>query len=140
MHHDPQKSPGSPNPPRSFEAALNVGGSGWKTTARTGTTVILAGSVLLGLVSLAMTAAVVGAAGPEHAGVASGILNAARQSGGALGVALLGSLLGSGHALNLHVPLLVAAAGYLIAVVLAASTISERKRSRPAQSTYHSKD
>ncbi len=59
--------------------------------------VIFGGSVLLGLVSLAMpamTAAVVGAAGPEHAGVASGILNAARQSGGALGVALLGSLLG----------------------------------------------
>jgi predicted MFS family arabinose efflux permease len=139
----PKSLPGAPILPDLFEAALNVGGSGWKTTARTGTTVILAGSVLLGLVSLAMpamTAAVVGAAGPEHAGVASGILNAARQSGGALGVALLGSLLGSGHALNLHVPLLVAAAGYLIAVVLAASTISGRKRSRPAQSTYHSKD
>jgi hypothetical protein len=55
-------------------------------------------------------------------------------------VALLGSLLGSGHALNLHVPLLVATAGYLVAVVLAASTISGRKRPRPAQSTYHSKD
>ena len=48
--------------------------------------------------------------------MASGILNAARQSGGALGVALLGSLLGSGpghgQALNLHVPLLVATAGH----------------------------
>jgi hypothetical protein len=68
--------------------------------------------VLLGLVSLAMpamTAVVVGAAGPEHGGVASGLLNAARQSGGALGVALLGSLLGSGRALSLHVPLAVAA-------------------------------
>jgi MFS family permease len=67
----------------------------------------------------AMTAVVVGAAGPEHAGVASGILNAARQSGGALGVALLGSLLGSGHALSLHVPLAVAAGGYLVALALA---------------------
>jgi DHA2 family methylenomycin A resistance protein-like MFS transporter len=66
-----------------------------------------------------MTAVVVGAAGPEHAGVASGILNAARQSGGALGVALLGSLLGSGHALSLHVPLAVAAGGYLVALALA---------------------
>lgn len=67
----------------------------------------------------AMTATMVGAAGPEHAGVASGILNAVRQSGGALGVAVLGSLLSSGtvpgHALNLHVPLAVAAGGYLIA-------------------------
>ena len=51
--------------------------------------------------------------------VSSGVLNAARQSGGALGVAVLGSLLGRGHALSLHVPLLVATAGYLIAIALA---------------------
>ena len=50
--------------------------------------------------------------------MASGILNAARQSGGALGVALLGSL-GSGRALSLHVPLAVAAGGYLVALALA---------------------
>jgi DHA2 family methylenomycin A resistance protein-like MFS transporter len=89
-------------------------------------TLILAGSILLGLVSLAMpamTAAVVGAAGPGHAGVASGVLNAARQSGGALGVAVLGSLLGHGHSLSLHVPLLVATAGYLIAIALTLGTI-----------------
>jgi MFS transporter, DHA2 family, methylenomycin A resistance protein len=87
---------------------------------------ILAGSILLGLVSLAMpamTAAVVGAAGPEHAGLASGVLNAARQSGGALGVAVLGSLLGHGHTLSLRVPLLVAAAGYLIAIAVACLTL-----------------
>jgi MFS transporter, DHA2 family, methylenomycin A resistance protein len=99
-------------------AALAVAGAGplW---------LVIAASVLLGLVSLAMpamTAVVVGAAGPGYAGVASGILNAARQSGGALGVALLGSLLGSGaaagHALNLHVPLAVATAGYLIAAAV----------------------
>jgi hypothetical protein len=57
--------------------------------------------------------------------------NTARQSGGALGVALLGSLLGSGavhgHSLNLHVPLLVATVGYLIAVALTWSVISGRK-------------
>jgi MFS transporter, DHA2 family, methylenomycin A resistance protein len=74
----------------------------------------------------AMTAAVVGAAGAEHAGVASGVLNAARQSGGALGVAVLGSLLGRGHALSLHVPLLVATAGYLVAIALAWTTIRDR--------------
>ena len=67
-----------------------------------------------------------GAAGPEHAGVASGVLNAARQSGGALGVAVLGSLLGQGHALSLHVPLLVATAGYLIAVALVCIVIRDR--------------
>jgi MFS transporter, DHA2 family, methylenomycin A resistance protein len=72
-----------------------------------------------------MTAAVVGAASPEHAGVASGVLNAARQSGGALGVAVLGSLLGQGHALSLHVSLLVATAGYLIAVALVCVVIRD---------------
>lgn len=64
--------------------------------------------------------------------LASGILNAVRQSGGALGVAVLGSLLssgtGSGHALNLHVPLAVVAAGYLIAVALAWTAIQGTSR------------
>jgi DHA2 family methylenomycin A resistance protein-like MFS transporter len=95
--------------------------------------VILAGSVLLGLVSLAMpamTAAVVGAAGAQHAGVASGVLNAARQAGGALGVALLGSFLGQGPALSLRVPLLVATGGYLIAIALARVTIRGRPMPR----------
>jgi MFS transporter, DHA2 family, methylenomycin A resistance protein len=88
--------------------------------------VLVAGSVILGLCSLAMpamTSVVVGAAGRQHAGVASGVLNAARQAGGALGVALLGSLLtGTGqgqHALAMQVPLSVAAASLLAAVGLA---------------------
>ena len=82
-----------PRPP--MLAGLTLGGAGAAILATAGTNpslaVIVAGSVLLGLVSLAMpamTAAVVGAVGPGHAGVASGILNAARQSGGALGAAL----------------------------------------------------
>jgi DHA2 family methylenomycin A resistance protein-like MFS transporter len=114
-------------------AGLALGAAGAAVLAVTGPEtslwLITGGSVLLGLVSLAMpamTAAVVSAVGPEHAGVASGILNAARQSGGALGVAVLGSLLGSGRALSLHVPLAVAAAGYLIALVLAWTTIRTR--------------
>ena len=57
---------------------------------------------------------------------ASGVLNAARQSGGALGVAVLGSLLGRGHTLSLHVPLLVATAGYLVAIALASVTVRNR--------------
>jgi DHA2 family methylenomycin A resistance protein-like MFS transporter len=122
-------------------AGLTLAGVGAAVLATTGTAtslgLVIGGSVLLGLVSLAMpamTAVVVGAAGPGYAGVASGILNAARQSGGALGVALLGSLLGgasssSGGALSLHVPLAVAAAGYLVAVALAWITIREPKTS-----------
>jgi len=41
-------------------------------------------------------------------------------------MAVLGSLLGRGHALSLHVPLLVATAGYLIAVALACVIRSDR--------------
>jgi len=108
--------------------ALAAAGAGVIATvgAATPVGVLLAGSVVLGLCSLAMpamTSVVVGAAGPRHAGVASGVLNAARQAGGALGVALLGSLLaGTGparHGLALQVPLSVAAASLLAAVGLA---------------------
>jgi len=120
-----------PRPPMIAGLALGAAGAAVLATAGSTTSLWLltGGSVLLGLVSLAMpamTAAVVSAVGPEHAGVAGGILNAARQSGGALGVAVLGSLLGSGPALSLHVPLAVAAAGYLIALALAWTTIRTR--------------
>jgi MFS transporter, DHA2 family, methylenomycin A resistance protein len=81
---------------------------------------LVAGSVVLGFISLsmpAMIAVVVGSAGREHSGVASGVLNAARQAGGALGVALLGALLGSG--LTLRTPMIVAAMAFALAVGLA---------------------
>ena len=41
-------------------------------------------------------------------------------------MAVLGSLLDRGHALSLHVPLLVATAGYLVAIALAWTTIRDR--------------
>jgi MFS transporter, DHA2 family, methylenomycin A resistance protein len=115
-------------PPMIAGLTLAAVGAGVLAMFGTGSSLwlLLGGSILFGLVSLAMpamTAVVVGSAGREHAGVASGILNAARQSGGALGVALLGSLLGSGHALSLRVPLAVAAAGYLVAVALTWTTV-----------------
>jgi MFS transporter, DHA2 family, methylenomycin A resistance protein len=117
-----------PRPPMIAGLALAAAGAAVIATVSTTSSlgVLLAGSVILGLCSLAMpamTSVVVGAAGPQHAGVASGVLNAARQAGGALGVALLGSLLtGAGqgqHGLALQVPLSVAAASLLAAVGLA---------------------
>jgi DHA2 family methylenomycin A resistance protein-like MFS transporter len=87
---------------------------------------LLVGSMLLGLCSLAMpamTAVALGAVDADRAGLASGVLNAARQSGGALGIALLGSLLlaggkGGSHGLDLHTALAVAVVGYLLAATL----------------------
>jgi DHA2 family methylenomycin A resistance protein-like MFS transporter len=127
-----------PRPPMVAGLALAAVGAALLSLmgAATSLGLLVAGTVILGLCSLAMpamTAVVVGSAGREHAGVASGVLNAARQGGGALGVALLGALLvggssgnsgagnsgSGGHALSLHAPLIVAAAGYVIAVGLA---------------------
>jgi len=135
-----------PRPPMLAGLALAVAGAAVlaATDTRTSLAVIAGGSVIAGLVSLArpaMTAAVAGAAGPGHAGVASGVLTAARQSGGALGVALLGSLFassalaGSGSAApSLRVPLAFAGVLCRAALVLARLTVRAGPRS-PGRST-----
>jgi MFS transporter, DHA2 family, methylenomycin A resistance protein len=116
-----------PRPPVIAGLALAAAGAALvATVGSTATLWLVIGGSILGLVSLAMpamTAVVVGAAARQYAGVASGILNTARQSGGALGVALLGSLLGAGRGLDLQIPLAVAAGGFLVAVILAWITI-----------------
>jgi DHA2 family methylenomycin A resistance protein-like MFS transporter len=79
---------------------------------------LVVGTLLLGLCSIAMPAMsslAVSTVPPEQAGVASGVFNTARQAGGALGVAVLGSLLGAGvgaassKSMSLAHPMIVAA-------------------------------
>jgi MFS transporter, DHA2 family, methylenomycin A resistance protein len=53
----------------------------------------------IGLAVPAMTTALLASVEKERSGVASGVLNSVRQSGGALGVAVLGGLL-SAHAIR----------------------------------------
>ena len=65
-----------------------------------------------------MTALAMEAAPRERIGLASGVQNAARQAGGALGVALLGTFLTAGGGLSLHLPLAVVCAAYLLALGL----------------------
>jgi MFS transporter, DHA2 family, methylenomycin A resistance protein len=108
--------------------------------------VVLAASSLLGLCSLAMpamTSVAVGALDADRAGLASGVLNAARQSGGALGIAALGSLLvaggsgaGSGRRagaaattghVNLGSAMPLAVAGYVLAIILALLATRRRR-------------
>ena len=75
----------------------------------------------------AATAAIIESAPPERAGIASGVLNASRQAGGAIGVALLGTLVESGSFVpGLHVAMLVAGAVFLSAAGVAALTVERR--------------
>jgi MFS transporter, DHA2 family, methylenomycin A resistance protein len=70
----------------------------------------------VGLAMPAMTSVALSATTPDRAGLGSAVLNAARQTGGAFGVALLGSVLESPAGRpTLHVAMPIVAFGYLLA-------------------------
>jgi len=63
----------------------------------------------------AATAAVIESAPEDRAGIAAGVLNASRQAGGAIGVALLGTLLaGTSFVSGLHAAMAVSAGAFLL--------------------------
>lgn len=68
----------------------------------------------------AMTTAVIEAAPRDRAGIASGVLNAARQTGSVLGVALLGAFVGRHGTVapGLHVAMAVAGGAFLVGCTL----------------------
>ena len=90
----------------------------------------------VGLCMPAMTGVALGGAGPRQAGLGAATLNAARQAGGALGVALLGSaaLQRSGIETpgpdlpDLRLPMMIAAVGYLIAIIVTFAAIGGETR------------
>jgi DHA2 family methylenomycin A resistance protein-like MFS transporter len=79
---------------------------------------LMATGLGMSLTMPAATSAAVDAAPEGRAGVAAGVINAARQAGGAIGVALLGSLAAAGE----RPALLAAAAAFLGAAGIAART------------------
>ena len=83
-----------------------------------------------GLVATPMNAAILASVPPSHAGVGGGVLNASRQIGTALGVAVFASFFHSGPALG-AVRLAMASAGCLylasLAVVALAPLASRRE-------------
>jgi DHA2 family methylenomycin A resistance protein-like MFS transporter len=77
----------------------------------------------------AVTTTVVEAAPPRHAGVASGAVNASRQMGSTIGVALLGTLAGgvsgqaAGPAAGMHAAMAAAGAAFLLGALVAALSV-----------------
>jgi DHA2 family methylenomycin A resistance protein-like MFS transporter len=80
----------------------------------------------------AATAAVMESAPAERGGLASGSLNAGRQVGGVIGVALLGSLVAdrAGFAAGLRAGMGIAAAAFAAAAVLTALFVGRRRPRR----------
>jgi MFS transporter, DHA2 family, methylenomycin A resistance protein len=82
---------------------------------------VVAGAVVLGFCSFAMpamTSVVMSDVAAHRAGLGSGVLNTARQAGGALGAAVLGSLLVVGSGMSLRIPMVVTIAAYAAAIAL----------------------
>lgn len=93
---------------------------------------LIAAGFGMALTMPAATAAVIESAPAERAGIASGVLNAGRQAGGAIGVALLGTLISSGAFVpGLHVAMAVSAGAFALAALVASTTI-ETHREVPA--------
>jgi DHA2 family methylenomycin A resistance protein-like MFS transporter len=119
---------GSPRP--TMLIGLVCGGVGLLaltiTGAHTAYPVLVAPLVLAGLgmsfTMPAVTTAVVESVPVERSGLAAGAINAARQIGSVIGVALLGSLVGTGSSLSgLRVALVIGAAAFLAGALLVAT-------------------
>lgn len=90
--------------------------------------VLLGGGFALTMPSL--TAAVVASTPRDSVGVASGVLNASRQVGGALGVALLGSLIAGSLGIvgGMHMALAIVTATFLAGAALSAVFVRDPDR------------
>jgi DHA2 family methylenomycin A resistance protein-like MFS transporter len=84
--------------------------------------------VALGYVTPAMTTGVLTTSPPAMSGLASGILNAGRQVGGAIGVALMGTLVQMHHDLGMVVSFAVALALFAVVAWWASRSIPEPGR------------
>jgi len=89
----------------------------------------------MSMVMPAATAAVMEAAPPDRGGIASGVINAARQAGGVLGVALLGTLVPTraGFAAGLELGVALSAAAFLLGAVLTATGVPRHHDGAPSR-------
>jgi MFS transporter, DHA2 family, methylenomycin A resistance protein len=92
---------------------------------------VAAGAMVLGFCSVAMpamTSVVMSDAVDHRTGLASGVLNTARQAGGALGAAVLGSLLIVGSGMSLRIPMVVIIGAHAAAIGLTLLATSRPSR------------
>jgi MFS transporter, DHA2 family, methylenomycin A resistance protein len=98
--------------------------------ARTPAGVVVAFAALFGAVGTAMpamTSVAINAAPAGRSALGSAVLNASRQTGGVVGVALLGSVLTQGHTEpSLKVAMVLVACSYVSAVLLASQVNTSR--------------
>jgi len=123
-------------PRRPMLLGFTCGGIGAIVTAAGGLAgsppLIVAGLAVIGLCCLAMpamTSVALNASPAQHAGLASGSLNTARQIGGAIGVALLGAVLNAGGVrTGFFVALGLAAAASAVALAGTVGATAVRRR------------
>jgi DHA2 family methylenomycin A resistance protein-like MFS transporter len=87
----------------------------------------------MGLGVPAMTTSVLAAVDKRVSGVAAGVLNAARQAGGAIGIAIFGALAGDSReriVAGLHTSALIAVGLLLLAASLAFFAIKSKQPAR----------
>ncbi|WP_131738081.1 MFS transporter [Actinomadura roseirufa] len=110
------------------------GGAYWPTAV-----LLAASGIAGGITSPAMTAALVDSAGPRHGDVAGSVLNANRQIGTLVGIAVVGAVLGGIHdwTIGVRVAFLLIGAAYLAGALAAWRLISRPERAAPAPSTPH---
>jgi MFS transporter, DHA2 family, methylenomycin A resistance protein len=85
----------------------------------------------LGLLVPPMTSTLLGSVTKQYSGIASGVLNAMRQTGSAIGVALFGALLGGsgGFIAGIRTALVIAAVLAVCAIVASITGLSRQKES-----------
>jgi len=127
-----------PRRPMAAGLALAAVGFGLLSTVTAGTPwlAMLPGLVVtpagIGTAVPAMTTALLGAVPRSRAGIASGVLNTVRQAGGAMGVALFGSLLAGGGLSGMAWALLLAAGLAGLAALIAAVGVPAPRTGTPA--------